>query len=125
MLITMREKALFLAVYGQHFDAFARGDKSVEYRQWGKRWNDATLHPGRPVVVSRGYSGPRLLGHVVSWALVLARDVPDVLGIYRASDTLVAITLALQPETSRQESLRRNKRTPHKVARRSPSRRAS
>jgi len=53
-------KPLFVPLKKQWFLAFERGEKTVEYRR-GKRWNERTCAIGRPVVLSLGYSGRRLI----------------------------------------------------------------
>jgi hypothetical protein len=53
---------LFIPLRTAFFDAFAAGRKSV--RRYGPRWNDRTCVVGRSVIVNKGYSGPRLDGHV-------------------------------------------------------------
>lgn len=56
------ERPLFIPLRREYFQAFARGEKQVEYRLNGKRWNAITCRKGRAVVLSCGYSGPRLHG---------------------------------------------------------------
>ncbi|MEW6115627.1 MAG: hypothetical protein AB1553_01845 [Nitrospirota bacterium] len=62
-------KALFIPLKKEHFDAFERGDKTFEFRQFGKRWNERTCKVGRPVVLSCGYGkARRLSGTIKSFA---------------------------------------------------------
>lgn len=62
------EKALFIPLKAQHFDAFASGDKTTEFRLYGPRWNEGTCRVGRAVVLSRGYGKQRrLLGKIVAF----------------------------------------------------------
>ena len=63
-------KALFIALKAEYYDAFVTGEKFVEYRLDGPRWNERTCIPRRPVILSRGYGKKhRLLGEILSsWA---------------------------------------------------------
>lgn len=46
---------LFIPLKGQFYDAFISGEKSIEYRRFGPRWNFETCVIGRSVTLSRGY----------------------------------------------------------------------
>lgn len=46
---------LFLPLKGKWYDQFASGQKREELRLYGPRWNEKTCHPGRNVLLSRGY----------------------------------------------------------------------
>lgn len=60
------QKPLFIPLKAQHFDDFAAGTKTTEFRLYGPRWNQQTCRPGRAVVLSRGYGKQRrLLGKIV------------------------------------------------------------
>lgn len=48
-------KALFIPLITKYFEQFESGDKLTEYRLYGKRWNENTVFPGRPVTLSKGY----------------------------------------------------------------------
>lgn len=87
------EKALFVPLKGVWFDAFENGRKTTEYRRAGPRWNARTCKVGRRVVLSRGYSGKRLRGRIVSY-----REVPchkSALDIYPDAPLLAAIGIRL------------------------------
>ena len=58
-------KPLFVPLKTQYFNAFKSGIKKTEYRLYGPRWHEGTVIKGRPVTLSKGYSGPRLYGVVV------------------------------------------------------------
>lgn len=60
------EKPLFIPLRRVWFEAFERGEKAVEYRAYGARWNERTCRPGRRATLSLGYSGPRLQ-RIVTW----------------------------------------------------------
>ena len=63
----MSEKPLFIPLKREFFEAFERGEKTVEYRVLGPRWNAQTCRIGRPVVLSLGYGKARRLHGRVSW----------------------------------------------------------
>jgi len=58
---------LFVPLRREWFNAFARGEKTEEWRRCGPRWNSKSCYPGRPVVLSLGYRGARLSGRIVSY----------------------------------------------------------
>jgi hypothetical protein len=61
-------RPLFVPLKRKYFDAFERGEKMIEYRRAGPRWNRGVCTVGRPVVLSLGYSrGRRLHGRVVAY----------------------------------------------------------
>ncbi len=57
-------RPLFIPLKRQWFEAFSDGSKTVEYRRYGPRWNERTCTPGRPVVLSLGYSGARITARI-------------------------------------------------------------
>lgn len=59
-------KPLFIPLKGEYFDQFASGEKTVEYRPYGPRWNAGTCPIGREVVLSRGYGKAHRLRGVVT-----------------------------------------------------------
>ena len=62
-------KPLFIPLKSEFFRAFQAGTKTVEFRQYGRRWNEATCQLGRPVVLSHGYGKrERLQGVVVGFS---------------------------------------------------------
>jgi hypothetical protein len=68
--ITKAEKPLFIPVYKRYFLRFQGGEKRVEYRLYGKRWNEHTCRFGRSVVVSNGYGkSGRLTGRICGFAV--------------------------------------------------------
>lgn len=61
-------KPLFIPLCREPFGQFASGEKTIEFRQYGPRWNEKTCIPGRPVVLSLGYGKQnRLAGTVKSF----------------------------------------------------------
>lgn len=59
-------KPLFIPLKTEYFDAFESGEKTVELRLLGKRWNFNTCREGRPVLLSRGYGKHRRLEGYIS-----------------------------------------------------------
>lgn len=58
---------LFIPLKTRYFEAFKRGDKTIEYRRHDRVWHARNCYPGRRVILSHGYSGGqgRLLGIIV------------------------------------------------------------
>lgn len=85
---------LWLVLRGEHFDAFAAGTKTTEYRRFGSPLGRLERLPiGRPVTLSRGYSGPRLHMVIKAVSVVPAASVPKAAEIYGRRARLVAIEL--------------------------------
>ncbi len=61
----MSARPLFIPLKGKHYDAFESGEKTVEMRQIGPRWNLMACPPGREVLLSRGYGKARRLRGVI------------------------------------------------------------
>lgn len=56
---------LFIPLYSKWYDQFVSGEKTIEYREYGPRWNENTCYPGRRVILSKGYGKKnRLEGRV-------------------------------------------------------------
>jgi Lar family restriction alleviation protein len=53
-------KPLWIPLKREYFEAFERGEKSIEYRRYGGRWAEQHVYPGRPAILGLGYSGRRL-----------------------------------------------------------------
>ena len=84
-------KALFVPLRTEFFRAFERGEKQIEYRAYGPRWNGRTCWPGRPVTLSHGYSGARLRAVVERVDVVLAEDYGST--IYSPGTRVIRIHL--------------------------------
>lgn len=52
---------LFIPLKREFYEAFERGEKGFEYREYGPRWNERTCRLGRPVTISMGYGKTRRL----------------------------------------------------------------
>lgn len=46
---------VFIPLKTEYYEAFCDGSKTVEYRQYGPRWNERTCQVGRRVTISKGY----------------------------------------------------------------------
>jgi hypothetical protein len=49
-------RPLIVPLKRQWFEAFARGEKTEEWRRHGARWNARHCWPGRPVILTLGYA---------------------------------------------------------------------
>lgn len=62
------DKPLFIALRTEWYEAFRSGKKTVEYRRYGPSWNEKTCPPGRPVILSKGYSKhSRMTGRITKF----------------------------------------------------------
>jgi hypothetical protein len=96
----MLRKPLWVPLRAVYFDAFATGTKTTEYRKLGGRLGKLEhLVIGRAVVLSRGYSGPRLQMVIKAVSVVPAATVPDAAAIYGHRARLVAIELSPAPKS--------------------------
>ena len=66
------------------FEEFRSGAKRVEYRRYGRMFNERVCYIGRPVAIAnrRDRAGPRLTGVVTSFATVPVSEMPEMLDIY-------------------------------------------
>lgn len=83
---------MFIPLKKKYFEQFATGEKTEEFRLYGKRWNERVCVPGRDVVLSCGYSGARLDGTISAFNVRRAADVPVMREVYPniAVDAMVA-----------------------------------
>lgn len=90
-------RPLFIPLSGRWFDAFERGEKTVEFRRLGPRWNAATCRPGRPVTLSRGYGKSRRLSGVILDFREVGPDAdPAIRAVYPDGEVFTMITIAVQ-----------------------------
>ncbi len=69
-----RDDPLFVPLKLEHFCAFARGEKTFEWRRHGPVWNEDVCWVGRPVILSLGYRGLRRLpARVISFHTAAAQ----------------------------------------------------
>jgi len=67
----MTEKALFIPLKTEWYEAFESGVKRAELRIYGNRWNERTCRIGRAVTLSKGYGVKnRIHGHVSNFEKV-------------------------------------------------------
>lgn len=71
-------KPLFVPLASDPYDSFEAGNKTVEVRQYGPRWNARTVKPGRPAILSKGYGKKNRLARTVRRVVVVDRfaDLP-------------------------------------------------
>jgi hypothetical protein len=96
----MNEKPLFIPLCAKWFEAFERGEKTTEYRVWGKRWNIGTCQPGRAVTLSYGYGKARRLHGVVKQFNVVGPNAdPAISEVYPGQSLIAAITIQLERQS--------------------------
>lgn len=88
-------KPLFVPLRKIYFTEFADGLKTTEFRVLGPRWNDRVCFAGRPVVLSCGYSGPRILTSVAAFSAVDSSSDEHLSAFFGAGIMLAAIRMAL------------------------------
>lgn len=89
---------MFIPLKKKYFEQFVGGEKTEEFRLYGKRWNERICAPGRDVVLSCGYSGARLNGTIRAFNVRRVADVPVMREVYPdvAADAMVAcISIAI------------------------------
>lgn len=96
-------KPLFIPLKTEHYEAFERGEKTIEYRQYGSRWNEETCLIGRGVTLSKGYGKQnRSYGFINGFSRIKLKDAPaNVATIYPDKEKDIAainIDLTLQKE---------------------------
>jgi hypothetical protein len=87
------ERPLFIPLRGIWFDAFDRGQKTEEWRRFGPRWNEDICRVGRPVLLSRGYSGRRLAARIASVSLRSADEHPGAVELFGAGTLCIVLGL--------------------------------
>lgn len=91
--MTQPTKPLFIPLKREWFEAFERGEKTVEYRAFGPGWNSTTCRPGRAVVLSFGYSGRRLSANIECLELLSPEAAPKVAAEFFPGKVIAAIHL--------------------------------
>ena len=87
---------LFIPLRAEHYNAFAAGTKTTEYRRFGAGWNAETCTIGRPVTLSKGYGkANRLSGRIVGYEVAY---VDDLIAARRAEPRDDFITRLVQTE---------------------------
>jgi hypothetical protein len=83
---------LFVPLRTEWFRQFESGDKTVEYRAYGPRWNERTCFVGRKVTLSHGYSGKRLSAEVVAIDILNRPNAPEAAqNIFPNAEKIIAI----------------------------------
>lgn len=89
----------FIVLKRQYFKEFSEGISTTEYRRYDERkWCERLFPPGRRVVLSMGYSGPRINAVVKSSKKIKASEATGtdgvaVLRLYGNNALLLAIEL--------------------------------
>lgn len=69
-------KSIFIPLKTRWFQEFQSGNKRVEWRPHGPRWNEKTLIPGRRTIISHGYRGERFELTLDHFEVVPAENAP-------------------------------------------------
>lgn len=98
MTMPSEMRPLFVPLKAEFYHAFVAGSKTIEYRKYGKRWNEKTCPPGRRVTISNGYGKRNRRSGVVSTFDVgdtdyLRRDWISVYGVKPFRSARIGITL--------------------------------
>jgi hypothetical protein len=83
------EKALFIPLKTEHFNAFARGYKTHEYRLYGPRWNGSTCRLGRLVVISKGYGKKERLCGIIGSNCVFSLSHFQLMGVLSEEENAI------------------------------------
>lgn len=93
------EKPIFIPLKTQYYEAFVSGEKKVEYRKYGNRWNKEVCRIGRKVTISKGYGKQnRRSGVIVAFGRVKFKDAPPTVSdVYPDGEPdIAAIGIKLQ-----------------------------
>jgi hypothetical protein len=86
--------ALFVPLAARWYDAFESGEKTDEFRRYGRGWNERTCEIGRTVVLSRGYGKKNRMTGVVTGFRIVGPDAhPDIRQVYPDADRIARITI--------------------------------
>jgi hypothetical protein len=100
--LTPTEKPIFIPLRAEWYEAFERGEKTEEIRQYGRQWNEKTCRVGRAVTLSYGYGKARRLHGVISGFRKMGADTyPGITGIYPSITDVAAIRIELAPKTAK------------------------
>lgn len=94
----MRASHLFVFLRRKWFEAFADGSKTVEWRRYGRCWNEGTIQIGRPAWICLGYTKTRIERTIVGFSIVpLAQGPQAAREIYPDAEFLIAIEFNASP----------------------------
>lgn len=85
-------KPLFIPLRTEYFRQFENGEKQIEYRRYGRGWNERTCLIGKRAILSHGYSGARLEAVIANFRIIAAAEINST--IYDHDTPLIAISLA-------------------------------
>lgn len=88
-------KPLFIPLKKCWYEMFLTGDKNIEYRAYGPRWNEKTCFPGREALLSNGYTNKNSIQATVTSLDVIPLDQApeEAKDIYPNSEYIAAINL--------------------------------
>ena len=87
--------ALRIILRYRFFDAFASGEKTLEWRRYNHRWNERVCRVGRQVVLLRGYNPhPILTGRIVAYA---TRPSPESITSFAPGTRCAVMSIAIDP----------------------------
>lgn len=91
---------LFVPLKTEWFDRFASGEKTVEWRLFGKRWNRETCIAGRAIILSKGYGKYARLHGTIERVAVVRRDAAPRAAqeLFPVGDEFIAIHVHLHPQ---------------------------
>lgn len=93
---TATDNPLFVPLKAEFYEAFERGDKTVEYRRYGPRWNERSCYPGRSATLSYGYGKQRrMTRRIKNFVAQSGHNIPEqdkasVISLYGDLDTTLA-----------------------------------
>ena len=98
-MATPAEKPIFVPLKAEWFEAFERGEKTEEIRQYGRQWNEVTCRVGRAVTLSYGYGKARRLHGTISGFRKAGADAfPCITNIHPFITEVAAIRIDLEPK---------------------------
>ena len=89
-------RPLFIPLKSEFYDAFLDGSKTVEYRRYGRGWNEITRGLGRLVVLSKGYGIQHRCTGVITGFEKAEMDSPDWISCYGKPGLAACIRIQLK-----------------------------
>ncbi|WP_131667393.1 hypothetical protein [Psychrobacter pygoscelis] len=84
-------KPLFCPLKKEYFLQFKNNEKTVEYRAYGKQWNEKTCTIGRLMNLSLGYNGERILAVITNFTVININQAPQAaIDIYKHKTNQIA-----------------------------------
>jgi hypothetical protein len=100
------QKPVFMPLKKEWFEAFARGEKTEEWRLPGRLYNERTCTPGREIILNLGYKaktipGVRLRARIARVEFRKpSRETADALGAADGVDCMVLCLTDIRPEAA-------------------------